>query len=78
MALVSARTPTSQTSGQHSSKSMEEESDSRDPDLARAFKLVELHNEVKMKHVQGEDQGLGQARKEVKETLERLRREGRI
>ena len=76
MALVTARTPASPVSGHQPSKPVSGEVDSRDPDLLRAFKLVELHNEVKMKHVQGQDQGLGQARREVKDTLERLRREG--
>ena len=51
---------------------------SEDPDLQRAFKLVELHNEVKVKHAQGEDHGLGNARRDVKDVMEGLRREGVI
>ncbi len=43
-----------------------------DPDMQRATDLVELHYGVKMKHMQGEDAGLRQARKEVDMVLEKL------
>ena len=49
------------------SKNIEE-----DPDLQRAADLVTLHHDVKMKHVQGEDAGLKQARRDVDRVLERL------
>lgn len=47
-----------------------------DPDLQRAMDLVDLHYGVKMKHAQGEDRGLLQARRDVDEVLERLQRRG--
>ena len=78
MALVSARTPAFRLPERQLSSSGETDSKIEDPDLERAFKLIRLHQDVKMKHVQGQDQGLAQARRDVKETMERLRREGRI
>ena len=43
-----------------------------DPDMQRATDLVDLHYGVKMKHVQCDDTGLRQARKEVDKVLEKL------
>lgn len=43
-----------------------------DPDMQRASDLVELHYGVKTKHMQGEDAGLRQARREVDMVLEKL------
>lgn len=43
------------------------------PDMQRAIDLVELHYGVKMKHVQGEDAALRQARGEVDVVLEKLK-----
>lgn len=43
-----------------------------DPDMQRAIDLVELHYGVKMKHMQGEDASLRQARREVDKVLEKL------
>lgn len=40
--------------------------------MQRALDLLELHHGVKMKHVQGEDRGLTQARKEVDTVLASL------
>ena len=40
--------------------------------MQRAIDLVGLHYGVKMKHVQSEDAGLKQARKEVDMVLEKL------
>ena len=40
--------------------------------MQRATDLVELHYNAKMKHVQGEDAGLKQARGEVERVLEEL------
>ena len=45
-----------------------------DPDMQRALDLVELHYGVKMKHVQGEDAALTQARREVDMVLEKAER----
>ena len=72
VALVNARTPAAPSTNPAMN------TQSEDPDLQRAFKLVELHNEVKVKHAQGEDQGLGKARRDVKDVMEGLRREGVI
>lgn len=47
-----------------------------DPDMQRAIDLVELHYGVKMKHVQGEDAALRQARREVDMVLEKLEGHG--
>lgn len=43
-----------------------------DPDMQRAMDLMDLHYNVKMNHVQGEDAGLRQARREVDLVLEKL------
>ena len=40
--------------------------------MQRATDLLELHYGVKMKHMQGEDAGLRQARRDVDMVLERL------
>lgn len=46
-----------------------------DPDMQRATDLVELHCDLKIKHIQGEDAGLEQARKDVDTVLDKLRDE---
>ena len=43
-----------------------------DPDLQRASDLLNLHQGVKMKHIQGEDTALTQARREVDMVMEKL------
>ena len=43
-----------------------------DPDMQRATDLVELHYGVKMNHMEGEDVGLRQARRDVDRVLEKL------
>ena len=43
--------------------------------MQRATDLVELHYGVKMKHVNGEDKSLVEARREVEGVIERLRQE---
>ena len=43
-----------------------------DADMQRATDLVDLHYGVKVKHMQGEDAGLRQARREVDMVLEKL------
>lgn len=43
-----------------------------DVDMKRAVDLVELHYGVKMKFMQGEDEGLRQARNDVDRVLERM------
>lgn len=43
-----------------------------DPDLQRATDLLALHHGVKMKHMQGEDAALTQARREVDVVMEKL------
>ncbi len=48
------------------------EIDSEDPDMQRATDLVELHYGVKMNHMQGEDAGLRQARRDVDQVLRNL------
>ena len=40
--------------------------------MQRAIDLMDLHCNVKIKHVQGEDAGLRQARREVNLVLEKL------
>ena len=55
-----------------------QESAAEDPDMQRATDLVELHYGVKVKHTQGLDSGLLQARRDVERVLEGLRsREGK-
>lgn len=46
----------------------------RDPDMQRVTDLLELHQVVKVKHVQGDDEGLKQARRDVDKVLRRLER----
>ncbi|KAI4093970.1 MAG: hypothetical protein LQ348_001575 [Seirophora lacunosa] len=75
LALVSSRAPASDTSTTESSKedkSVQSQEVNNDPDMQRALDLLELHHGVKMKHVQGEDRGLTQARKEVDTVLASL------
>lgn len=43
-----------------------------DADMQRATDLVELHYGVKMNHMQGEDAGLRQARRDVDQVLKKL------
>ncbi|MCJ1451812.1 hypothetical protein MMC28_002152 [Mycoblastus sanguinarius] len=43
-----------------------------DPDMQRATDLVELHYSVKIRHKQGEDAGLQEARKDVDRVLKKL------
>ena len=50
-----------------------QESAAEDPDMQRATDLVELHYGVKVKHAQGLDSGLLQARRDVERVLEGLR-----
>ncbi|KAL2048429.1 hypothetical protein N7G274_000340 [Stereocaulon virgatum] len=45
-----------------------------DVDMQRATDLVELHYGVKMSHMEGEDAGLRQARRDVDRVLETLDR----
>ena len=42
--------------------------------MQRAIDLVDLHYGVKMNHMQGEDEGLRQARRDVDRVLEKLER----
>ncbi|KAL8927654.1 MAG: hypothetical protein Q9172_001283 [Xanthocarpia lactea] len=77
LALVSTRAPASDISAPavtrlHRSKDTHEVDN--DPDMERAMDLIELHQEVKMKHGRGEDQGLTQARKDVDAVLVELER----
>ena len=43
-----------------------------DEDMQRAKDLIDLHYNVKMKHVEGHDGDLRQARKDVDRVLQRL------
>ena len=43
-----------------------------DADMQRETDLVDLHYGVKVKHMQGEDAGLRQARRDVEMVLEKL------
>ncbi|KAI4227860.1 MAG: hypothetical protein L6R36_002083 [Xanthoria steineri] len=75
LALVSTRAPASDSSTPksthlHATKSSHGVKD--DPDLERALDLIELHQGVKMTHVQGQDQGLTQARRDVDAVLAEL------
>ena len=46
---------------------------SADVDMRRAKDLVDLHYGLKMKHVEGDDMGLEQARKNVQEIFRKLK-----
>ncbi|KAL8796724.1 MAG: hypothetical protein Q9195_001114 [Heterodermia aff. obscurata] len=78
--LVNARTPSSESQAQASNsavakpKLVSQESAAEDPDMQRATDLVELHYEVKVKHAQGLDDRLVQARRDVDRALEDLRK----
>ena len=48
------------------------EGDKGDVDMQRAIDLVALHYGVKMKHIQGDDEGLKQARRDVNAVLKGL------
>ncbi|KAI4247746.1 MAG: hypothetical protein L6R40_001332 [Gallowayella cf. fulva] len=75
LALVSTRAPAADTQASESSKQEDAPTPQRaanDPDMQRAMDLMELHRGVKMKHVQGEDQELIQARKHVDAVLAKL------
>ncbi|KAI9720390.1 MAG: hypothetical protein M1812_002896 [Candelaria pacifica] len=63
---------TSDTGNTTKVKPRNEESD---PDIQRANDIMELHQTVKVKHAQSLDADLQQARSEVRELLERLKRE---
>ena len=78
--LVNARTPSSDPQAHQSPDSaavakpklVSQESAAEDPDMQRATDLVELHYEVKVKHVRGLDDRLVQARRDVDRALEDL------
>lgn len=72
LALVSTRAPASNTESSNRETSTKAPDEDDDPDMQRALDLMELHNGVKMKHVQGENQGLMQARKDVDTVLAKL------
>ncbi|KAL8672179.1 MAG: hypothetical protein Q9168_003343 [Polycauliona sp. 1 TL-2023] len=75
LALVSTRAPASDTSTPTStqpSTSKNIHTLKSDPDMERALDLIDLHQGVKMAHVQGQDQGLTQARKDVDAVLAEL------
>ncbi|KAL8762001.1 MAG: hypothetical protein Q9184_001948 [Pyrenodesmia sp. 2 TL-2023] len=75
LALVSTRAPASDTPETDSSarrKSVEPKGENNDPDMQRAMDLMELHYGVKIKHVQGEDRGLKQSRRDVDAVLAKL------
>ena len=85
MALVSCRPSNSETSDTpDSSRSGVEQQEATnkssvlksedDADLQRALDLVELHYGVKEKHLQGTDEGLVAARREVNKVLADLQR----
>ncbi len=56
------------SAGESSSKPEAE----KNPDLARAFDLMELHKSVKLRHSLGEDLGLVRARRDVEEVMKLL------
>lgn len=75
LALVSTRAPASDSStpkSTHHHTTKSSHGVEHDPDLERALDLIELHQGVKMTHVQGQDQGLTQARKDVDTVLAEL------
>ncbi|KAL8774710.1 MAG: hypothetical protein Q9209_000649 [Squamulea sp. 1 TL-2023] len=75
VALVTTRAPASDTLNVQPTQSHESKNadgTENDPDMERALDLMELHQDVKMKHVRGEDQGLMQARKGVDAVLAEL------
>lgn len=74
LALVSTRAPASDTTAMESSEqgSSAGPQQDNDSDMERAMDLMELHHGVKMKHVQGEDKGLMQARRDVDAVLAKL------
>lgn len=53
-------------------KDSQEVGESVDEDMQRAKDLVDLHYNVKMKHVEGHDQDLKQARRNVDAVLQKL------
>ncbi|KAI4140840.1 MAG: hypothetical protein L6R39_005630 [Caloplaca ligustica] len=77
LALVSTRAPASDTSAAGSVKqggTVEGQPEDADVDLQRAMDLIDLHHAVKLKHMQGEDRGLMQARRDVDAVLAKLQR----
>ena len=80
MALVSSHKALSDTQQSSSSQGLKDTNTSssekkrsekeEDTDLQRALDLVDLHYSVKMKHVQGQDMGLKEARAEVDRVLQ--------
>ncbi|KAL8745643.1 MAG: hypothetical protein Q9190_002247 [Brigantiaea leucoxantha] len=71
IALVSARPPSSAKSPEPSTNSSKADS-GNDPDMQRAIDLVELHYGLKVKHMNGEDQGLTLARRNVDFIINKL------
>lgn len=79
--LVNARTPSSESQSRAQApnspvakpKLVSQESAAEDPDMQRATDLVELHYGVKVKHAQGLDHRLVQARRDVRRVLDDLR-----
>ncbi|KAL9604819.1 MAG: hypothetical protein Q9219_000267 [cf. Caloplaca sp. 3 TL-2023] len=75
LALVSTRAPASESTATEPTRrkgTPKNRENDYDRDMDRAMDLMELHHEVKMKHVQGEDRGLMQARKDVNAVLAKL------
>lgn len=71
LALVSVHRPERSTITADSDRNLSVKT-TEDPDMQRATDLVDLHYNVKMKHVQGDDAGLMQARREVDMVLQKL------
>ncbi|KAL8695947.1 MAG: hypothetical protein Q9224_003060, partial [Gallowayella concinna] len=75
LALVSTRAPAPDTQVTESVKqedvTVSQQADN-DPDMQRATDLMELHHGVKVKHVQGADEGLVQAWRDVDAVLAEL------
>lgn len=74
MALVSVQEHGDNTSRAEDRKATELQGSRGDADMMRAVDLVELHDEVKLKHTKGDDAGLQQALKEVDEVSRALER----
>lgn len=75
LALVSVHKADSSLSGEGNNKGVNAGSGDdvgEDPDMQRATDLLELHFGVKMNHMQGEDPGLRQARRDVDQVLRKL------
>ncbi|KAL8820138.1 MAG: hypothetical protein Q9223_001588 [Gallowayella weberi] len=75
LALVSTRAPATDTQATESSKREDATTPQQahnDPDMERATDLMELHHAVKVRHIQGADEGLMQARRDVDAVLAKL------